>query len=510
MRSAVILAKEAGFVAAPPPAGREYTLSDRRTISEYFLQLYCSARRAHGNPDRTEFIWLDEFCLSDDNLPPDEDIVSAQRSTELSRLADIFRRAAHVVVFCHEENCDHTGLACIWGQRLFTIPEILHAQDVWQLTRRCEPNGMTAQLFPVPAHKFREKMKINAERGENWHLHAVLQHSDHGGAVAGDVVLHALVTEAIRRDEAGGFRDHEFLGKVLNGLLPRRARLADLGNGGWEDLAWLLELNQGSYDATILAAECSLADVGHEGVEWLGLPIAPRPGTERCTPLAIAFPVFSESGVPLAIHGQVVNFTTPQRDLNGLYTNNDMKGVRNLVWTIAVIFLTISALLWLSGQYTASKIIYIVTAMLYRIVELLAGTIYLVRSGWVFLEDAQWGRLGNLDPTLHNLDSWGDPQCSPQWRPSGRRPYFTAKLVDLRRRVYVDVIVVSRPTSMVLVASHGSGVTAILTSPHADPNQRRIGAARKAGMCHLPMYIREEAVESDPIYIGTLTSSDSP
>ncbi|KAJ7754578.1 hypothetical protein B0H16DRAFT_748713 [Mycena metata] len=507
MRSAVVLAEEAGLVAAPPPPGREYSLSDRRTISGYllrlFLQLYCSGGKGH----RTFFLWMDEFCLSDDNLPPDEDVVSAQRSTELGRLADIFRRAAQVVVFCHETDCDHTGLSCAWGRDLFTLPAIIHAKAVLQLTRKCErDNVMAAQLVPVPARKFREKVQINAERGEIWHLHALFQHTDNVSAAVWDVVIPALVAEAIRRDEACGSRDHKFLGKVVNGL-PRRARLADLGNGGWRDLAWLLQVNQELYNAAGLAAICSLADSGEEGVEWLGRPIAPLPGNERLKPLAVGFQLCSESGVLLAINdSQIVKFGTLKRDPNGLYTNEDMQGIKNLTWTTAATFIIISALLWLSGQYTASKIVYITTAILYRSVELLAGTVHLDRTGWVCLEDAASGneietRLGEFDPTLRTMTNWGDRQLAPRWLPPRRRPYYNAKLVDLRRKVYVDTIVVSRPTSMVLLAFHGSGVTAMLLGPPADPN-RRTGAATKAGMCNLPPYILTNAKRSDMIYVG--------
>jgi hypothetical protein len=169
MRSAAVLATEAGFVPGPAPQGREYTLADRRTISGFFLQLYCSAARREGNPDRTEYIWLDEFCLSDNN-DQDDEAIATQRSTELGRLADIFRGAIQVAVFCDEENCDHTGLSCIWGQRLFTIPEILHAKTVLRLTRWRQGKSLTAQISRKAGSEFREAMQTNAARGNKWHL----------------------------------------------------------------------------------------------------------------------------------------------------------------------------------------------------------------------------------------------------------------------------------------------------------------------------------------------------
>ncbi|KAJ7879715.1 hypothetical protein B0H14DRAFT_2566564 [Mycena olivaceomarginata] len=55
------------------------------------------------------------------------------------------------------------------------------------------------------------------------------------GAVPWQAAIHALIVEAIRRDEASKFYYHKYLGKALNGLLPQRARLEDLGNSGWND-----------------------------------------------------------------------------------------------------------------------------------------------------------------------------------------------------------------------------------------------------------------------------------
>ncbi|KAJ7754575.1 hypothetical protein B0H16DRAFT_748631 [Mycena metata] len=404
-RTAVVLAGEAGFLPPPDP-GRKYSLSDLHTIFGALLQQYCSAHRPHGNPNRTEYIWLEDLCLSD-NDQTDEEVIAAQRSTELGKRADISRYATKVAVFCHEAGCDHTEFACVWGRDIFTLSAIIHAQAVLQLTRRREGDVVAAELLPVAAHTFREKMQTNAEREDQWHLHALFQQTNNAGAVIWDSVIPALVAEAMRRGEACGVRDHKFLGLALNGILPRRARLADLGNGGWRDLAWLLDLNQAFCDIASLAALCSLSDSENDGLEWLGRLIPPRPGNERLKPIANASLIFSESDIPLALHGQVVNFKTLKRDPDGLYTNEDLKGVRNLACGIAVMLLVIVVLLGRSEQYTASVVLYVITAILYRLVELLAGTIYLVRNGWVFLEGEIEARLGNLDPTLSTLKHWG-------------------------------------------------------------------------------------------------------
>jgi hypothetical protein len=93
-----------------------------------------------------------------------------QRREELGKLADIFRGATQTVVFCHQENCDHTGLSCPWGQRLFTLPEILHAQTVLRLTRRRQGKKMTAQMLRVSGPAFRLEMQSQAAQGKSWHL----------------------------------------------------------------------------------------------------------------------------------------------------------------------------------------------------------------------------------------------------------------------------------------------------------------------------------------------------
>src|SRR6202044_1837733 len=114
-------------------------------------------------------------------------------------------------------------------------------------------------------------IQTHAATAKHWHLYAIMQHASNSGTVPWQVAIHALIVEVLRRDKAGGFVDHKFLGKSLNGLLPRRARLSDLtGNDGWADLIWLLELNQGFYNATALASVCSLPEYDVPGHCWLG------------------------------------------------------------------------------------------------------------------------------------------------------------------------------------------------------------------------------------------------
>ncbi|THU93633.1 hypothetical protein K435DRAFT_571430, partial [Dendrothele bispora CBS 962.96] len=249
--------------------------------------------------DRTEFIWLDEFCLSEDcegvkgNRNPDEE--KQERKEELGRLTDIFRGAHTVVVFCQDVDCDHTTFACQWGKRLFTLGEILHANEVQRMTRKIVPGKgqeIASFLYFESARSFRERMMHHAAQAGKWHLHTLLRQSNNSGSETWQSAIHALMVEAIRRDKETGYRDHELLGQGLNGLLPRRAHVRHLkGNDGWVDLSWLLELNQGFYNMATLAAVCSLNDTSKSDNGWLGPPIEPRAGSERLEALVTAFPV---------------------------------------------------------------------------------------------------------------------------------------------------------------------------------------------------------------------------
>ncbi|KAJ6518294.1 hypothetical protein C8R47DRAFT_1086489 [Mycena vitilis] len=278
--------------------GRKYSLASRRQISKIYLKLYFSARlRKEGvNPDGVEYIWLDEFCISDAALDDHRDSkqIQNQRRLELGRMADIYRYADTVTVFCHTENCRHTDLSnCAWSKRIWTLAEILNAQTVAIITVTREPNtpGFTTRLSTQSGHVFREALQANAAKVNMWHMYAIFQRSDHGGAAPLQAVIHALVVEAIRRDEASNHSEHNLLGHALNGLLPRRAHLEDLGHGGWTDLAWLLELNQAFYNAAALAAVCSIISDKNESGSWLGKPINPSPGNERLEPIVTAFPI---------------------------------------------------------------------------------------------------------------------------------------------------------------------------------------------------------------------------
>jgi len=292
----------------------------RQRIARFLLDRYIQAT---CRPDSTEYIWIDEFCLYSP-LNPNLDV----RKDELSRLADIFALASAVCVYCPKHDCRHVDESCEWGSRLWTLSEIIHAENVilWSKTQDRSQYTFTSQS----GHQFREGMQRAAEDKDEWHLSAIMQHANNLGSTTWQHSIHALVVEAIRRNERSdqrtddGIIDNSCLAKALNGLLPRRANPKDLkGKDGWADLAWLLELNQGHYNAASLAAVCALGETKVQGHGWLGRPISPLAGNKRLQPIVTAFPIREGLFVlKPTIIGLSKNFV---RDVAGLYRNKDLR-----------------------------------------------------------------------------------------------------------------------------------------------------------------------------------------
>ncbi|GJJ08047.1 hypothetical protein Clacol_002254 [Clathrus columnatus] len=521
-----------------PKDGRQYSLRDRKRISWFVLREYASARRRRqkGEKAKIEYIWLDEFCLSA-NGTEDPEVEEAERRREVGLLADIFSGAEHVCVFCDVENCEHVNLDCSWNTRLFTLAEILRARNVFILTRRRPSKEGEEEENPTDPHvhlvthmtfnygdQFRRRIQTEAALNNKWHLYAVMQHSTNAGAASWQAVIHSMVVEAIRRDEADNFNDHNFLGKGLNGLLPRRSQLDDLkGKDGWQDLAWLLELNQGFYNAASLAAVCSLAEYNVSSHRWWGKPITPAEGNERLEPLVTAFPVSSvmsnNSLEPTlcVIHPKTLSIKHMlRRDSAALYNNDELKGIRNLgrlllFILIGPIGLSLLGTLNLRGGFA---VIYI-SCILYSFLDLAASTIYVVREGWVYLDTTGWNdqavdKLKDQDPNFAPFTTWGDEQLCPKWDPpsqdyknhkkkSKSNPrYQHGFLVDLKSKVIVSVTVIDRPNSLIVLALHGCGITCMLLNRPAEPN----AIAAKVGMANVPPYVLAQSVEAGTVYVG--------
>ncbi|KIJ36891.1 hypothetical protein M422DRAFT_232236, partial [Sphaerobolus stellatus SS14] len=295
MESAEALFKESGGQREDARSATA-SLRDRRKFAKALLTEYGRTRYHSGLGAGCEYLWIDEFCLSDHALGTTEQKVKPQRSRELGRLADIYRGASRVCVFCHIPNCDHTRSSCPWGKRLFTLPEIIPAADVLVMMRRkkdSKTGASTGTLFkPMKAGLFREKIQIQAAKDKRWHVYTLMQHANNEAAVSWQNAIHALLVEAMLRNEAEASANLKAFGKCLNGLLPRRARLEDLkGEDGWEDLSWLLELNQAFFNVTSLAAVSSTAELDVQNHRWLGKPITPKEGHERLESVVTSFPV---------------------------------------------------------------------------------------------------------------------------------------------------------------------------------------------------------------------------
>jgi hypothetical protein len=519
MDSAFELFQEAGLLAYDPPPSptKQWTLRDRKRISERVLFEYAKARERLGRPEGIEYVWLDEFCLNDEALM-DEKVGKSLRQKELGRIPDIYRDAAQVCVFCHDVDCDHTGLACKWGSRIFTLGEILHTINVLVMTRRVVKGDFQSELVPVLASVFRRRMEGNAAEGRKWHLAAILQHSSNSGAMPWQTAIHSLIVEIVRRDEVGNFHEHKALGQALNGLLPRRARLDDLKReDGWADLAWLLELNQGFYNAASLAAVCNLADANVPGHRWLGKPLAPMEGNERLEPKVTAFPIslphhgrHHEPALCVIKPEHIVVQHKMRRDSAGLHTQEAMHPVRRAARIFAAVLVLLAIIIGtVGGGPSVSVIVAYVTFILYAILELLVGTMFVARDGWVALEDSVWGSdprhaLKRVDMTL-GLSIWGEQQLVPNWDTappkSGTAQTRGITLFDTSCQVAVKAKVMGNVNDLIILAIHGNGVSCMLLDRPALGAKARIMAS-KVGMANLPPYALCQSIASGTVYVG--------
>ncbi|KAJ7126258.1 hypothetical protein C8R44DRAFT_566033, partial [Mycena epipterygia] len=92
-------------------------------------------------------------------------------------------------------------------------------------------------------------------------------------------------------------------------------------------------------------------------------------------------------------------------------------------------------------------------------------------------------------------------QLVPRWEAPGRRPWFTGKLVDLRSKVYAEMIVVGRPNAMVPLAIHGSGVTCMLLERPEDSEKDPTSSANKVGMCNVPPYMLAQTIKAGTVCV---------
>ncbi|CAG8674661.1 16493_t:CDS:2, partial [Acaulospora colombiana] len=499
-------------VSSDPKKQEEWNrIALRQRNAGAFLDCYLDTRYRQwleeGAEDGVEYIWLDEFCLYDPENPSLE-----TRNEELGRMADIFRFAEAVCVYCPIINCKHVSKrpnrdcqycgangrlcqrcnknGCHWGSRLWTLSEIVHANKVVSMTRvqgqHSDPfyNNWEYSLTKMDGRDFRAQMQRQAELDGQWHLHAIMRHANNSGSSTWQQAIHSLVVEAILRNQAGRF-NNKYLAKALNGLLPRRAMPKHLlGKDGWADLAWLLELNQGFYNAAGLAAVCGLGETTTQGKGWLGPPLAPAPGNERIEPVVIAFPI--PSGL----------FITNPR-IVGL--NNDIE--RDI-----------------GGMYRTKKLLPFQSPSQ---IQSTWSSIFLKKSGFVLLRNERWDDkkgytaqeyLGERDSRLERLESWGYNQLAPEWAydfsnwtKSERDSMKRSTLVDLNLGIMADCYIRDwedkPPNALIPLAVHGCGVTCLILHHHDD----RTKAAVKLGIVNLAPYLLNQGVA-----LAALEATKSP
>jgi hypothetical protein len=158
---------------------RHGELIERQKVARMFLLTYMESRLGE-HATGVEHIWLDEFCLTDASIQDVRKLVD-QREEEVGRLADIFRAAQKVCVFCHIDDCNHAGLQCPWVTRLFTLAEILNANSVVRMTQG--PHGYS--LHEEEGRLFRERMQAQASLDGRWHLYSIMQHASNSGTPRG-------------------------------------------------------------------------------------------------------------------------------------------------------------------------------------------------------------------------------------------------------------------------------------------------------------------------------------
>ncbi|KAJ6518296.1 hypothetical protein C8R47DRAFT_1086493 [Mycena vitilis] len=247
--------------------------------------------------------------------------------------------------------------------------------------------------------------------------------------------------------------------------------------------------------------------------------------TLHLTPLRVATPAEKARPTPplMIVGAQTLTVRqTLKRDSNGLYNNRKvLKGFKNLVLTGLLglfIPLLVVSLTFLGnavkpfgdtvGFPLQVLVAFYPCSMLYHLLELLVGTMYLERDSWVFLEESEWfptGRgqrpeLGKQDSKLRKLAAWGSRQLVPKWEvppspnstPSADRysvSTMRGKLVDLSTGVCVEAVVTEPPEFIIPLAIHGSGVTCMLLKRPKNVSKNPAYIAKKVGMANFPTYV---------------------
>ncbi|KAH8817904.1 hypothetical protein DL96DRAFT_1623698 [Flagelloscypha sp. PMI_526] len=543
-----------------PPKKR--TIPQRRCLALRYLFEYSRAYVAkYGCPQGPQYVWIDELCISPLDISGfgsmhigrspslwsqnQGDDMKEERQEELGRLTDIFRTAKCVCVFCERFGCDHTDVNCKWGQRAWTLSEIVHASTVLQMTASHFNSGRWSwDLRKIEGRLFKGHMKGHAERNQKWHLHAVLEHATNSGSTSWQHTIQALVIEVIRRSDVSGYgyggrHTYSEIGRALNGLLPRRANPKCFSkNNGWADLTMLLELNQGFYNTAALAAVCPVAHHTEHLHRWLAKPIDPKPGQERIEPLVKAFPIIDPSppvrsisdfrgrpqldeasgrqGLNTAlclVDPHVIELKPVfKRDGSTIYST-PMNPLRICVLaTLGLVF--ILGIVVIPTNRNAGVAVCWLTTCIYAFIRLALGTMCVKMDGWVCWEE-QDGEMEHLDrvhfdSNLSQFRTWDTlHHLAPEFPLPETTPTRTVTIMDLKNMIQIPVKIpanAKKPSYIVPIALHGSGITCILVVDQEgnvrDSENPKEYVWTKVGMVHLPTFILEDARVVGTFYVG--------
>lgn len=140
--------------------------------------------------------------------------------------------------------------------------------------------------------------------------------------------------------------------------------------------------------------------------------------------------------------------------------------------------------------------------VLYCVVYLVAGTMYLERSGWVLVYNVNslstW--LGHRDSNLYTLSTWGQTQLVPTWEQPKRRPVVRVALVDLRHRVVVETTVLDSLRANVIapLAVHGCGLTCLVLHRPSGYSETE----HKVGIVNMPTYVLSQTRDAASFRVG--------
>jgi hypothetical protein len=182
-------------------------------------------------------------------------------------------------------------------------------------------------------------------------------------------------------------------------------------------------------------------------------------------------------------------------------------------------FMLIAVAVGFGGGMTAAIGVVYLAFILYAILELLVGTIFVVRDGWVVLEDSIFGydphnALLRVDRDLGlNLTVWGQSQMAPNWETAPPNSNLAATrgitLFDLSCEVAVKAQVMGKVNDLVILAIHGNGLSCMLLDRPVKGARVKLMAS-KVGMTNLPPYVLCQSTSSGTVYVGDYPKIEQP